>query len=112
MLKVDYNESIEEKLCTDVALRNVLWTMRNKLLDLGAQEFISTRAMQIAQRQLSGGVAIVDILESISLSWPEDLRDQVKTEVRKLKESGEINKEKKGPGRPKGSKNKTDEIPF
>lgn len=114
MLKVDYNTAIEEKLCTNISLRNVLWAMREKLIELGAQEFISTRAMQIAQRQFDGGVSIVDILESISLSWPEDLRDQVKAEVRKLKESGSLEKEKK-PGRPSGSKNKakeSSEVPF
>ncbi len=107
-IKVEYNTEIETKLCTDVTLRNVLWKMREVLIELGAQEFISTRAMQIAQRQLDGGVAIVDILESISLSWAEDLRENVKKEVRKLKESGEASKEKKQVKQLK----KGDAIPF
>ena len=113
MIAVDYNTSIEEKLCSFVELRNVLWKMREKLVDFGAKEFISTRAMQIAQKQYDGGVAIVDILESITLSWSDDLRERIKTEVRNFRESGDSVKEVSKGGRPKGSKNKPkDEIPF
>lgn len=113
MLAVDYNEDVETKLCTNVELRNILWKMREVLLDMGAQEFISTRGMQIAQRQLDCGVSFSDILDSITLSWAEDLRENVKKEVRTLKESGEASVVKKGGGRPKGSKNKPkSDIPF
>lgn len=108
-IKVDYNEAIEEKLVTSVELRNVLWKMRAKLIELGAQEFISTRGMQIAQLQLDGGVHANDILDSLTLSWPEDLRDQMKVEIKKYRDSGKSGEEvkKRGPGRPK-----KDEISF
>lgn len=112
-IKVDYNTDIEEKLCTNEALRNVLWKMREKLVDIGSQEFISTRAMQIAQRQFDGGVSANDILDSLTLSWPEDMREEIKETVRKFREEGGVI-EKKKRGRPAGSKNKKDddEIPF
>lgn len=117
MIKVDYNTDIEEKLCSNVELRNVLWKMREKLLDLGAKEFISTRGMQIAQLQMDGGVAVSDILDSITLSWPEDMKEDMKSTIKKFRESGESGNAEaivKKRGRPVGSKNKKsdDDIPF
>jgi len=116
MIAVNYNTNIEEKLCPNVELRNVLWKIREQLLELGAKDFISTRAMQIAQLQLDGGVSVPDILDSITLSWPEDIRDDIKEKVREFKNSGDASDPeviKSGRGRPKGSKNKQkDEIPF
>jgi hypothetical protein len=92
--------------------------MRAKLLELGAKEFISTRGMQIAQLQMDGGVAVSDILDSITLSWPDDMKEEMKSTIRQFRESGEsANPDAvvKKRGRPVGSKNKAktdDEIPF
>lgn len=113
MIAVDYNTSVEEKLVTNIELRNVLWRMRDKLEELGSQEFISTRAMQIAQRQFDGGISVNDILDSITLSYPDDLREELKKTVKAFRDSGESKEEKKKGGRPLGSKNKPkSDIPF
>lgn len=95
MIKVDYNTKIEEHLCTNTELRNVLWKMREKLNELGSQEFISTRAMQIAQLQLDGGVTVPEILDSITLSWPEDIVTEIREDIRKFRESGKAKAKKK-----------------
>lgn len=100
-IKVDYSQKIEEALCPDDTLRTTLWEMRRKLIDLGAQEFISTRAIQVAYKQLSAGVTVKEIIESITLSWAEDLRAQVVPS--KVPAAPKV--EKKG----KGGKH---EIPF
>lgn len=114
MIAVDYNTTVEEKLCTDVQLRNVLWKVREELTRLNSHEFISTRCMLIAQKQLQGGISPNDILDSITLSWPEDLREEIKKVIREYVVSEESKVEKPKRGRPVGSKNKKsdDDLGF
>lgn len=105
MIAVDYNRKVEEALCCDDNLRTVLWRMRDKLVELQAQEFISSRCMQIAYLQWVGGISIEEILESITLSWPKDIKDEVMKNIN-VKET-----KHQAAASPK-KKSKNNDIPF
>lgn len=108
MIAVEYNTKIEEKLCPHDELKNILWGMRKRLIDIQAQEFISSRCMQIAYLQWSGGISIKEIIESITLSWPADIKEEV---LKSVNTNGEIIKVSNSPVVAK-RKGKKDEIPF
>lgn len=103
MIAVDYNRKVEESLCCDENLRNTLWRMRDKLIELQAQEFISSRCMQIAYLQWVGGISIEEILESITLSWPKDIKDEVMKNINVSKQTNATTSKKKS---------KNSDIPF
>lgn len=73
-IEIDYDESVEAHLCPNNTLRLTLQTARKRLRAAQADEVISTRGIENSYKQLQAGVAIEDILASIVMSWPKDLR--------------------------------------
>lgn len=76
-IKVDYCEEIEARVCPDDSLRSQLQAARKKLREMKSQEIISTRCISNAYAQKMSGVSLAEILDSLTLGWPEELPAQV-----------------------------------
>lgn len=122
VINVAYDKKIEEQLCPNEDLRTFLYQIRKLFTDIQSSEVISMRAFRNAYLQYSNGIKIQDILISMGAAWPDDHREMVDKDstIRELfvklhtgtQALPESDSTKRGPGRPKGSKNKNDEIPF
>lgn len=80
---VDYCPEVEALLCPDEALRTKLQAAREKITELKAQEIISTGCIEKAYRQVQAGVAVEDVIESLTLGWNADLIAQCGLTVEK-----------------------------
>ena len=74
VIPVDYDESIEKQVCPDDKLRKTLVKARNSLKEKGSTEIISTGCMKNVYELMTQGVPLKDLLESITLSWSDDLK--------------------------------------
>src|SRR5690606_27399729 len=92
-IKVDYSPEIEEQVCPHEELRNLLQTARAKVRDLKASEVISTGCLLRAYMQLQAGVELKDILESLTMGWPEELVKQCGLNVAKFPKAKKEEKE-------------------
>ncbi len=73
-IAVDYNESIERVVCPDDSIRKTLQGVREELKRLNSTEIVSTGCLKNTYDLVQQGIPFRDIAESLSLSWPVDLK--------------------------------------
>lgn len=81
-IAVDYNPEIEKALCPDDKLRETLQSVRTELKRLGSTEIVSTGCIKNAYDLYTNGIPFSEIAESLSLSWPEDLKPVMQKAVK------------------------------
>lgn len=81
VIPVDYNLDIEEFLCPDKILRETLQDVRNKLKAAQSTEIISTGCIKNSYDLIKNGIDFKTIAESLSLSWPDDLKKIMTTAI-------------------------------
>ena len=77
MIAMDYDEGIERQVCPDPELRGALLKVRSRLRDLKSPEVVSTRTLSRVYAQVQNGVPLNQILESMTLGWPESIVSQL-----------------------------------
>lgn len=74
---IEYNTKLEKKLCPDDRLYSKLVNARKELEKRNAVQVISTRAFDRGYRLLSSGFSLEDVIQTITLSWPKGLADEI-----------------------------------
>ena len=74
IIDVNYDEAIEEILCPNKKMRGIFWEVRKELTSIKAEEVLSSRCLRNAYLQHEAGTPFKTILESITASWPKDLK--------------------------------------
>lgn len=77
-IEMDYDRGLEQTLCPDKALRDHLWSVRDKLREAQSSEIISTRKLKEMSELYALGVPVPTLLQSLACSWPETIREQTK----------------------------------
>lgn len=83
MIAVTYNLDIERVVCPDENLRTTLQTARTNLANVSSTEIVSTGCLKNAYDLYSNGVSYKEIRESLTLSWPDDLKKLMPTKLSK-----------------------------
>lgn len=84
-IEVDYDRELERTLCPDDELREKMQNAREKLKELRSPYIISTRCIEYAFIQKSQGITQDEILNSLTVGWPDELKTQCGIEPVKKK---------------------------
>lgn len=89
VIEVDYDPDVEKMVCPDSKLLKMFNDLRTELKRVQSQEVISTRGIKAAYKQISAGLASTDVLNSMVLSWPQDLKSFAKKKIETYTEKSE-----------------------
>lgn len=74
VIMVDYSPEIEEDVCPDKTVRELLQSVRAKLRAQRSDEVISTRRLERTFQSWKAGVPAEHVLESLTAGWTEELK--------------------------------------
>lgn len=74
---IEYNESLEKKLCPDAKLLKKLHSARKELNKRNAKQIISTRAIARIYKLVGAGFNEQEAIKTLTRSWPKGLAEEI-----------------------------------
>lgn len=71
-IEMDYDRKVEESICPDARLLNVLWQVRDKIVSNKLRRIMSTRFIEDAYRMVSAGWSIEKVVDVYFQGWSAD----------------------------------------
>lgn len=75
VVEMTYCSTIEKQVCPDETLRKLMHDIRARVESAKSKEVVSTRALDRAFKLLQSGVSLIEIIQSLTFGWPEELRN-------------------------------------
>ena len=88
-IEMDYDRKIEESICPDARLINVLWQIRDKIVSNKLRRIMSTRFIENAYRMLTAGWNVEKIVDVFFQGWSQDERTKCMPIIPKAEEAGQ-----------------------